>query len=312
MIPMQELEKAFESAHPDVDVTVEGHGSIQVIRHVTELGDSVDVMAVADHSLIPMMMYGKKLPEAEEYFTDWYIGFATNRLGLAYKSTSKYSGEINEGNWYEVLSRSDVRLGVPDPRIDSCGYRSLILCQIAESYYLQDDIFENVLGTFDPPLEVYRDAGKDVIKVPEIIRADRATVRSSSVVLLGLLDSGDIDYAFEYESVAAQHDLKFLDLPADLDLSSTEEAENYARVRVEMDFQRFATVNPEFQGEPIEYGITIPANCPHMELAVKFIQFLLGPEGERILQQTYQPLLSPLKPDRPENMPAVLREALGF
>ena len=55
--PFDEVEKAFEAQHPDVDVQVEGHGSIQAIRQVTDLHRPVDVVAVADASLIPDLMF---------------------------------------------------------------------------------------------------------------------------------------------------------------------------------------------------------------------------------------------------------------
>jgi molybdate/tungstate transport system substrate-binding protein len=37
LVPFKEMEKAFEEIYPDIDVLIEGHGSIQVIRHVTEI-----------------------------------------------------------------------------------------------------------------------------------------------------------------------------------------------------------------------------------------------------------------------------------
>src|SRR5690554_6856031 len=56
LVPFGAIEKAFEAENPDIDVLVEGHGSIQVIRHVIELpafsGEPVaDIVAVADYSL---------------------------------------------------------------------------------------------------------------------------------------------------------------------------------------------------------------------------------------------------------------------
>ena len=53
-------------------------------------------------------------------------------------------------------------------------------------------------------------------------------------------------------------------------------------MQVDLDFQRFATVKPEFRGERIAYGITIPSNAPHPEEAALFIAFLLGPEGQAV------------------------------
>ena len=76
---------------------------------------------------------------------------------------------------------------------------------------------------------------------------------------------------------------------------------------VKLDFRRFASVQPVFRGEPIGYGLTIPSNAPQPELAQRFIEFLLGPQGRQIMQQNYQPLLSnPLQCDEAANMPPEL------
>ena len=70
-------------------------------------------------------------------------------------------------------------------------------------------------------------------------------------------------------------------------------AQNYQKVVVKTDYQRFATVNPVFQGLPIVYGMTIANNSKNQEAAIKFIQFVLGPEGQRIFQNCNQPELMP-------------------
>ena len=57
MIPFDALEKAFEAERADIDVEMEAHGSIQVIRHVTEIHELSDLVFTADHALIPMLMY---------------------------------------------------------------------------------------------------------------------------------------------------------------------------------------------------------------------------------------------------------------
>jgi molybdate/tungstate transport system substrate-binding protein len=307
MVPFERIEEEYERLHPDVDVIVEGHGSIQVIRYVTELDTQADVIAVADHSLIPMMMYGNEVPEASTDYASWYVRFATNRVGLAYTSQSKYAEQIAATNWYELLSESDVKVGFPDPRIDSCGYRALMLCQLAEDYYSDDTIFEEVLGSFSIPLTVEREGDTSVISVPEVLKPSKVTVRGSSVVLLGLLESGELDYAFEYESVARQHGLGFVELPLEIDLSSRSLADDYSRVVVRLDFQRFASVVPEFVGEPIVYGLTIPSTSEHTDAAEDFVEFLVGSDGHRILQETYHPPLMPPEADNPENMPPALK-----
>ena len=201
--------------------------------------------------------------------------------------------------------------GLSDPRFDACGYRGLMATQLAERYYGDDLIFDRVFGQrFTQPIRVQTRDGIDTIVVPEVLQPKEQSglvMRGSSVRLLGLLESGDLDYAFEYESVSRQHGLEFLALPVEINLSDKAYQENYARVRVSLAFQRFASVNPEFLGRPIAYGITIPNNAPHPDLAAEFIQFLVGPEGQAVMAEDEHPMIFPPVVDHSESLPDALQ-----
>jgi molybdate/tungstate transport system substrate-binding protein len=132
-------------------------------------------------------------------------------------------------------------------------------------------------------------------------------MRGGSIMLIALLESGDIDYAFEYESVVRQHKLEMVKLPETVDMSKTEFESAYEAVQVNLDFQRFATVKPQFRGERIGYGITVPVNAPHPDEAALFIEFLLSPEGRAIMEADYHPLFDPFTADGYENMPESLQ-----
>jgi molybdate/tungstate transport system substrate-binding protein len=309
MVPFAEVEKAYEAQNPHVDVLTEGHGSVQVIRQVTELGAGADVIAVADHSLIPAMMYNVKMPDSNSGYANWYVKFASNTLGLAYTSGSRYADEINADSWYEILSRPDVQLGVPDPRFDACGYRAMMACWLAGLLYDDSDIFHDVLGDFDYPILPQVEDRQCTILVPEIIRSQKVSVRGSSVVLLGILESGDIDYAFEYKSVAQQRGLRFLEFPPEINLGSDDFQNLGYDLRVKIDYERFASLVPDFVCQEILYGVTIPENSPHPEEALDYLKFLLGPEGQRIFAEQHQPFRS-LVADNPEHLPDDLRYLL--
>jgi molybdate/tungstate transport system substrate-binding protein len=312
IVPFQEIEKEFEQKHPDIDVILEGHGSIQVIRSVTELGKDVDIAAVADSQLIPLLMYSTLMKDGSPY-AGWCIDFATNALGIAYTARSTYSDGITPDNWYEILSRPDVKVGISDPRIDSLGYRALMAVKLAETYYDDTSIFSKMFaGNFTTEIAVTVSDGVAVIRIPELLKPlqQKITLRSYSIQILALLESGDVDYAFEYESVAKQRGLLFLQLPPEIDLSSVVLASRYSRVSVKLDFQRFASIIPEFQGAPITYGVTIPANSQHQEQAVTFLQFLLGADGQRILSENYQPPVAPAWADNIAAVPESLRPLL--
>jgi molybdate/tungstate transport system substrate-binding protein len=305
------LEEAFEARHPQIDVRAEYHGSIQVIRHVTELHDEIDVAATADASLIPMLMYETEDPETGRPYADWYVRFATNRVALAHTATSRHRDEIDAENWFEVVNRPGVRFGLSDPRFDALGYRALMVFALAEEAYSRPGLFaETFGGRFTRAVTLFWDGDQATITVPEILEArpeSGLVLRGSSIQLISLLQSGDVDYAFEYESVIRQHELEMVPLPDALNLGVEGMASRYAQAEVKLDFRRFASVKPEFQGERIGYGITIPSSARHPQEAALFIAFLLGPEGRAVMEAYHHPLFDPATGDRYEQIPAALQ-----
>ncbi len=315
IVPLKAVETAFEKQHPDVDVLTEFHGSIQVLRHAAELNEPIDVVLSADHALIPMLMYTRNMPDTETPYADWYLKFATNKLTLAYTDQSRYGDEITADNWYEILGRDDVRIGLSDPRFDAAGYRMLMMLKLAEKHYQKENIFSGVFnGQFTEPLRDLDRENGTVILVPEILETKSGSkifLRGSSIQLLSLLDSGDIDYAVEYESVVEQHGLKKVELPDAINMGSQANQATYESVEVRLDFQRFSTVEPEFKGEMIEYGLTIPANSPNPELAEEYIRFLLGPEGREIMTANHHSILDTVTADQLQNVPETLQEFIS-
>jgi len=312
MIPFYALETAYEAEYPGVDVQIEAHGSIQVIRHVTDIHEEIDVVATADHALLPMLMYVTNDPDTGRPYGNWYAKFATNRMALAYTDSSRYAEEITPENWHEILRRPDVRVGLSDPRFDASGYRTLMLFRLAEDVYGQRTFFTDMLmGQFTTPIRVIEQGGVSRVHVPEILTprdSARIVLRGSSIQLIALLQSGDIDYAMEYESVIAQHGLRSVAMPDALSFGSEAQRDAYAKVAVKLDFRRFASVDPEFVGEAIGYGVTIPSNAPHPNEAIRFVAFLLGPEGQRIMAEHSHPELVPALADGYANMPERIKE----
>ncbi|HPQ76527.1 MAG TPA: tungstate ABC transporter substrate-binding protein WtpA [Methanoregulaceae archaeon] len=278
LIPFEEAEAEFEALHPGVDVQLEGHGSIQVIRQVTDLHRAADVVAVADESLIPDMMY-RRMEGSEENYTDWYIPFATNEMVIAYTPASRYAAEITSENWYEILDRPGVRTGFSNPMLDAAGYRTLMVVQLAESEYGNETLFASLIGNhFDPPLEVTTDAGVTTIHLPQIMKPSDQdlVIRDGSIYLISLLQAGGIDYAFEYRSVADAVGLEWISLPESINLGSSDLEQEYSKVKVELGFQRFSSIGKERTGRHIVYAITIPANAPNPALAEEFMDYVLA------------------------------------
>jgi molybdate/tungstate transport system substrate-binding protein len=280
--PFGELEREFEQSHPGVDVQVEGHGSIQVIRQVTDLGRSADVVAVADASLIPDLMYVSRKDGSRNY-TDWYLPFAGNAMVLAYTNQSRYAGEITRDNWAAILQRPGVRTGISNPMLDAAGYRALMVILLEEQRSGTAGLFSGVIGNrTDPPLTVEVTPDHLRVVLPEVLKPGTPAfvVRDGSIYLLSLLDTGGIDYAFEYRSVAQDHGLRWIDLGPEVDLSDPAEAGKYRAAEVELGFRRFSAIGTHRVGQPIVYAITIPSGAEQPALAREFVDLVCTRFGE--------------------------------
>ncbi len=274
-VPVEKLTEAFRQKHPQVEFATESGGSRTVARKISELGQEADIMMAADYLVIDDLL--------RPQYADWNIQFARNVMVLTYTDRSKYADEINSDNWYQILLRDGVIYGHSDPNADPCGYRTLMVWQLAEIYYQKPGLYQQ-LDDHCPP----------------------ANVRPKAVELLALLESGDMDYAFEYLSVAVQHHLRYVSLPAEINLGSPELADYYAQARVEINgSEPGQTVT--VVGAPIVYGLTIPKNAPHPELAEAFLAFVLGPEGQAILESLGQPPLDPPLAENYDKLPASLK-----
>jgi len=202
-------------------------------------------------------------------------------------------------------------MGIADPRFDAAGYRALMVLQLAEWRYRDPTLVEQLtLGQFDPAITTEHVGAGEVIHVPELLDTtggSRVVMRGASIQLLPLLESGDIDCAFEYESVVRQHGLPYVVLPSEVDLGSPAHQGLYRRVTVKIDLRRFASVKPEFAGGVITYGITIPTNAPDPAEARRFVAYLLGAEGRRALLADHQPLLVPARAVGYRSLPSGIR-----
>ena len=102
-----------------------------------------------------------------------------------------------------------------------------------------------------------------------------------------------LDYALEYKSVAIQHELKYIELPAEVSLSDPRLDELYQMIHVHLFYE--SENQEEVVGQSIVYGVTIPKTSQNKELAIKFLNFLLSDVGKRIFSENGQPFLEEIK-----------------
>jgi len=272
-VPLKQIALEYENRNPETKIYLESAGSLVCARKVTELKKPCDIIASSDYFVINELL----IPD----YASWSIRFATNEIVIAYMEKSKYSKEINADNWMEILQRKDVIYSRSDPDSDPCGYRTIFTFNLAEKYYGIKGLAEKMESK------------------------NRDYIRPKEVDLVALLESNAIDYMFQYKSVAIQHKLKYIVVPKEINLSDPSSNDIYSSVSTEVAGEK-PGIKMKVTGDFINYSITILKNAFQKQEAIKFLKFLLSPEGLDIFRKNGQEPLVPLICEPSAKLPSEL------
>jgi molybdate/tungstate transport system substrate-binding protein len=233
----------------------ESAASLELVRRVTELHATPDVIVLADPDLFPSLL--------EPRYTTWHALFGRNRIVIAFTSRSRGASDINADSWWQVLARPGVQVGRADPNTDPSGYRTLLVWQLAGRHY----------GVADMEARMLR-------------AAPARNVRPREADQVALLQAGELDYIWTYENLAALMGLRYLKLPDDVDLGSPADSMAYATASTRVLGKR-AGDTLTIRGRPIVFGVTVPTAAPHGDVGQRFVAYLVSPEGRRILRREH-------------------------
>ena len=198
-----------------VTILTESGASMEHVRKLTELHRIPDLILLADDDVFPQHL-------APNY-TAWWADFAHNRMVVAYTDRSKAAGEISDTNWYRILTRPGIEVGRADPSLAPVGYRTLTLFALAALKYGDAKLAERLVEN-----------------------APAKNVRSNAAELAALLAAGELDYIYDYESVARAQNFKYVVMP------------------------------PDVTGRPVTYALAIPVKAPHPKAAEQLLEFFLS------------------------------------
>ena len=218
--PLATLSDSFR-ARTGVPARRELGGSLEHVRKVSALGRIPDVILLADDEVIASLTPSH---------LDWYIRFATSRLVIAYTPRSRHADSVTADNWWRILTRDGVSVGRADSAIAPAGRHALTLLRRAEAYY--------------------REAG---LSARLLAQSGARFIRPNATELAALLETAEVDYVLEYESVAKQFGFKYILLPADL-------------------------------AGTVLYGVSVPRNAMYRREGERFVTYLLSDEGKAILR----------------------------
>ncbi|MCS5695337.1 extracellular solute-binding protein [Desulfofundulus thermocisternus] len=247
--PMGECAQVFKERYPDLPVELESAGSRECAARIIG-GGIYDVVALADTAVFASWL-------VPDYVDNYYV-FATDQMVVAFDRYSRGSGKITGDNWMDVLLSPGVIYGRSDHNLDPCGYRTLMVWQLAEKFYGRPGLYKTL---------------KD--------RCSR--IYPKSIDLAGALVEGRVDYAFLYSSVVRQLGLCHVNLPSRINLSNPALADYYAAASVALEGRRPGE-KVLLAGAPIEFAVAVPRNARYPAEARWLMEFITGVEGQQILE----------------------------
>jgi molybdate/tungstate transport system substrate-binding protein len=156
----------------------------------------------------------------EPKFTSWYVSLAAAPIVVAYSPTSKYgaefakiaAGKLPMSDLFEAMAQPGFILGRTDPNTDPQGQAFYEMVEAAQSYYhLPAGTAAKILGGVDNAKQAYEETS-----------------------LESFLQSGQLDAASSYISVAKQDKLSYITLPDVLNFGEPSLASTYAKYTVKL------------------------------------------------------------------------------
>ncbi|MBQ4855858.1 extracellular solute-binding protein [Rhodanobacter sp. B2A1Ga4] len=193
---------------------------------------------------------------------DHAVPVASTRMVVIYSPDSRYAADFaaaarGDKRWYDVLREPGLRLGRTDPSIDPQGANALLTLQLAERYYHQPHLLQQVAGALQNPRQIFAEPS-----------------------LMSRLQAGQIDAAIGYASAAHSHHLPVIDLPAEIDLAQPAmQASWYSQAHLAL------ADGKVIKAQPLVFYAAVPTNAKQPALGADFVRLLQSAEGQAMLRE---------------------------
>lgn len=230
----------------------EGKGSSALANEIKGKLTSPDVFISASPAVNTSLMGA-----SNGNYVSWYAPFIRSSLVIGYNPNGKFAADfqaVSSGSksWYQVLEEPGIRIGRTDPALDPKGVRTIIMTELAQTYYNQPGLSSKILGAPTNTSQIF----------PE-------------EELVARLTSGQLDAGFFYLNEATDASIPYMTLPTQINMGDP--SLNSAYAKATYTDPKTGTVT---KGSAIVYTITVLNTAKNKAGAVAFVQFLLSSQGQ--------------------------------
>lgn len=230
----------------------EGKGSSALANEIKGKISFPDVFISASPAVNTTLMGA-----ANGNYVSWYVPFIRSSLVIGYNPTGKYAADfkaVSSGSksWYQVLEEPGIRIGRTDPALDPKGVRTIIMMELAQTYYNQPGLSSKILGTSNNTGQIF----------PE-------------EELVARLTSGQLDAGFFYLNEAIDANIPYVTLPTQINMGDPSLNSAYAKATYTDPRTEVVT-----KGSAVVYTITVLNASKNQPGAIAFVQFLFSSQGQ--------------------------------
>jgi ABC-type molybdate transport system substrate-binding protein len=234
----------YQKLNPDCSIIIEPSPAKIAVRKIIDLGKTPDLL----------IFYSNYLARAENLIpsvTGCLIQFARDKLVIAYTDSSQGGPDITVKNWPDYLFSDNIKFGIVKKEMDPLGIYTESMALLAESLFNKSRP-----GFFDKWQKSF----------------SQSEVRANPIDLVRQAETGNIDYAIIYSSLARAHRLKTLDLQEELNFSKT--TLSWVTAKIGTVKIKGPAQETSIPGELI-WAIACPLNeGPHPRATSKFLSYL--------------------------------------
>ena len=258
--PLREALDSISAAGGPV-VRLEIMGSRELLRAVTSLGRTPDLIVSADAEELEQALIPAFVASSTTFAANRVVLALSPKSALSPKPPSALSPKLTAMNWADVAASGSLRIARADPARAPLGYRTQLVWQLAERALARPGL-----------------AARLAAASPE------ALMRGNESDLVALLESGDADAAWCYESLARALKIPYVRIGDAVDLGSVADSATYRIATI-----RIAGSRPgdsvTVTGIPIRYAIAVLKNGRDVIAATLLRERLFDSASVRIMRR---------------------------